>query len=70
MNGDHMPSGGHHRKADPKHAKKIKEGGEIARKIARETIAKHQQEEVPMAEEKLLQELESIENNHLKSATK
>jgi len=70
MNGDMMPGGGHRRKADPKHAKKIKEGGKIAQKIARESQAKHQKEDVPMAEEKLLEDLEDLENNHLESAKK
>ena len=60
MNGDHMPISGHRRKSDPAHAKKIKEGGEIARKIAEETTASHLAEEVPLAEEQLLKDLEKI----------
>ncbi len=70
MNGDHYAGGGHHRKADPKHVQAIKEGGIKAQKIAKETTAKHEEEEVPKAEEQLLQELTNIENSHLKSATK
>ena len=56
--GDYMPTGGHKRKYDPKHAQAIKEGGEKAQKIARETEAQHLQEDVPKAEENLLQDLE------------
>ena len=70
MNGDLMPSGGHRRKADPKHAQAIKEGGKKAQKIAKETTAKHQAEEVPKAEELLLEGLEGIEDKHLESAQK
>ena len=70
MNGDHMPIGGHRRKADPKHAQAIKEGGKIAQKIAKETTEKHQKEDVPKAEELLLEGLEEVENEHLKSAKK
>lgn len=65
-----MPAGGHRRKADPKHAQAIKEGGKKAQKIAKDTTAKHQQEEVPKAEELLLEGLEEIENTDLKSAKK
>ena len=70
MNGDLMPTGGHHRKADPKHAKAIKEGGKIAQKIAKESTAIHQAEDVPKAEELLLEGLEGLEDSHLESAKK
>lgn len=70
MNGDHMPVGGHRRKSDPKHAQKIKEGGKIAQKIAKETTELHQKEDIPKAEAELLQELEGVENSHLESAKK
>jgi hypothetical protein len=70
MNGDLMPMSGHRRKADPKHAQKIKEGGKKAQKIAKETTAKHQAEEVPKAEEELLKDLEQVENNKLTKAEK
>lgn len=70
MNGDLMPAGGHHRKADPKYAKALREGGKKAQKIAKETTAKHQAEEVPQAEEQLLQDLEGLENGHLKEVKK
>lgn len=70
MNGDLMPSGGHHRKADPKYAKKIREGGKKAQKIAKETVALHLQEDVPQAEEELLRELENLNNDHYKNSKK
>jgi len=68
--GDYMPTGGHKRKYDPKHAQAIKEGGKKAQKIAKETEAQHLKEDVPKAEENLLQDLEKVENSHLESATK
>ncbi|MFH0837770.1 MAG: hypothetical protein V1880_00705 [Patescibacteria group bacterium] len=68
--GDYMPTGGHRRKADPKHARKIKEGGRKAQKIAKETTSKHLQEEVPLAEEELLKALEEVKNSNIKSAKK
>ncbi len=68
--GDYMPTGGHKRKYDPKHAQAIKEGGKKAQEIAKKTITEHLQKEVPKAEEELLQELTGIENNHLEKATK
>jgi hypothetical protein len=70
MNGDLMPIGGHKRKADPAHAKAIKEGGKKARKIAKETTEKHLKEDVPRAEEELLQELQEVENHDLKKVQK
>lgn len=68
--GDFMPIGGHRRKFDPKHAKQIKEGGKKAQKIAKETTAKHQQVEVPKAEEELLKDLAEVENGKLNKAKK
>lgn len=55
-----VPTGGHHRRYDPKQAKKIKEGGKIAQRIAKETAREHQETEVPKAEEELLDELKKI----------
>jgi len=60
--GDYMPSGGHKRKYDPKHAAAIKKGGKKAQKIHKESHAKHQAIEVPQAEEELLAELEELED--------
>lgn len=68
--GDFMPMGGHKRNYDPKHAKKIKEGGKKAQIIQKETTQKHLEEDVPKAEEELLQELESIENQNLDKVKK
>jgi len=68
--GDFMPIGGHRRKHDPKHAKKIKEGGKKADKIRKLANAHHKEHEVPKAEDQLLQDLEGIPNEKLKSTTK
>ena len=68
--GDHMPSGGGKRKYDPVHAKKIKEGGIRAQQIHKDSVAKHQAEDVPKAEENLLAELEEIENPNLDQVKK
>jgi hypothetical protein len=58
--GDYMPSGGHSRSYDPKHAAKIKEGGKKAQKI-REMGNEHQKKvDVPKAEEELLKDLENL----------
>ena len=70
MNGDQMPAGGHRRKADPAYVQKIKEGGRKAQRIAKETHALHQQEDVPLAEEELLKDLENLNNDHLKHSKK
>ena len=70
MNGDLMPIGGHKRKADPAYAKAIREGGKKAQKIAKETTKKHLEEDVPKAEEQLLEELEKVENHDLNKAQK
>jgi len=70
MNGDHMPIGGHRRKADPKHAQAIKEGGKIAQKIQKETVEKHLKEDVPKAEELLLEGLEEVESPDINKAKK
>ena len=58
--GDHMPSGGHRRKYDPKHAQKIIEGGKKADKIRQETNHHHKTVEEPAAEEKLLKDLKNL----------
>jgi len=63
MNGDLMPIGGHRRKYDPKHAKKIREGGKKAQQIAKASAKEHESAEVPKAEEELLEALENIEIN-------
>jgi hypothetical protein len=70
MNGDLMPIGGHKRKYDPAYAKKIKEGGKLAKKIHEETVAKHKEEDIPQAEENLLADLEQIENPKIEQAKK
>jgi len=70
MNGDHMPIGGHKKKSDPAHAQAIKEGGIKAQQIAKATTEQHQKEDVPKAEEELLQELQNVENHDLNKATK
>ena len=52
-------TGSYHPKIDPKHAKKLREGGKKADLIrARENVIK--QTEIPVAEEKLLEELNKI----------
>ena len=70
MNGDFMPIGGHKRKYDPAYAKKIKEGGKLAKKIHDESIARHQEEDIPIAEENLLNDLEQIDNPNIEKAQK
>ncbi len=61
--GDYMPVGGHKRKANPKHAKAIKEGGKKADAIRKKARAHHHQVEVPLAEEELERALEELEAN-------
>ena len=68
--GDFMPIGGHRRKVDPAHAKKIREGGKIADKIRKESVAKHKTEDIPKAEADLLAALEDMENGQIKKAKK
>ncbi|MBN2306918.1 hypothetical protein JXD20_02940 [Candidatus Peregrinibacteria bacterium] len=70
MNGDLMPIGGHKRKADPAHAKAIKEGGKKAQEIARKTTKEHKQVEVPKAEEELLKDLQAVNNPDLNKIKK
>ena len=60
MNGDYMPSGGHKRKHDPKHAQKIKEGGKKADAIRKKADEHHKTVDEPAAEEKLLKDLEEL----------
>lgn len=60
--GDFMPTGSHSRKADPKRAKAIKEGGKRADRIRLESEALHKAEEVPVAEDTLLKDLSSLNN--------
>ena len=62
--GDFMPIGGHRRKADPKLIKKIKEGGKKADQIRQKADEHHHAHDVPKAEEELLKDLDSINNNH------
>ncbi len=59
--GDFMPVGGHRRKHDPKHAKKVREGGKIADAIREKTNQHHKAIEVPKAEEELLKDLDQID---------
>lgn len=70
MSEDIMPSGGHRRKADPAYAQKIRQGGKKAQQIAKDTHAKHLEEDVPLAEKQLLEDLENFNNNHLKHSKK
>lgn len=68
--GDYMPTGGHQRKHDPVHAKQIKEGGIRAQLIHKTSVAKHQEEDIPQAEDELMKELETIDTQHLDQAKK
>lgn len=70
MDGELMPQGGHHKKADPAYAQKLREGGKKAQQIARDTHAQHQKEDIPQAEEQLLKDLATIEDSRLKSKHK
>lgn len=61
--GDLMPAGRRRKKRiDPKKLQKIKEGWKKAEKIRQETMAHHEEHEVPKAEEELLKDLKEIEN--------
>ena len=60
--GDFMPAGRHRRKHDPKHAKKIREGGKKADAIRKKTNHLHREIEVPAAEEELLKDLSELNN--------
>lgn len=55
--------GGHRRRYDPAHAAAIKKGGKLAQQIAKKTRAEHQENEVPQAEEELMQALEELETS-------
>jgi len=59
--GDYMPSGGHSRSYDPKHAAKIKEGGKKAKKIQEMSLEHQKQVDAPKAEEELLKDLEKLD---------
>ena len=59
--GDFMPVGRHRRKYDPKHARKVKEGGKKADAIRKKTNKHHKVIEVPKAEEELLKDLNQID---------
>lgn len=59
--GDLLPIGQHRRKADPKRAQKIKEGGKRADHIHKQSENHHQSQEVPVAEAELMKDLEKIE---------
>lgn len=59
--GDFMPAGRRRRKADPKHAQKVKEGGKKADAIRKKTNEHHKVIEMPKAEEELLKDLEQLE---------
>ena len=58
--GDFMPMGGHKRKYDPKHAKKIKEGGKKAQQIAAMSYKHHDEMEVPVADAQLEKDLDEL----------
>ncbi len=55
-----MPVGGHHRKADPKRAKQIKEGGKKADAIHQKAEQHHKKVDIPAAEAELLKDLDNI----------
>jgi len=58
--GDYIPTGGHRKKADPKHAKDLKKGGKIADTIHQKAEEYHKANDVPIAEDQLLQDLKKI----------
>ncbi len=58
--GDFIPTGRHRRKHDPKHAKKIIEGGKKADAIRQKAMEEHNKIDVPAAEDELLKDLENI----------
>lgn len=64
--GDFMPQGYRRKKADPKRAAKIKEGGKKADEIRKKAMTHHHEHDVPKAEEDLLKDLESIPNKQPK----
>jgi len=55
-----MPTGGHRKKHDPKHAQKIKEGGKLADEIHKKAVEYHKTHDEPAAEEQLEKDLENI----------
>jgi hypothetical protein len=61
--GDYIPTGGHQRKFDPAHAKRVKEGGKKADAIRQKATEHHEKVDVPTAEEELLKDLEEIPND-------
>jgi hypothetical protein len=58
--GELMPSGGYHRKADPKHLQKILEGGKKAKEIRKHADDHHKSEEEPVADDQLMKDLQNI----------
>lgn len=68
--GDFMPIGGHHRRYDPEYAKKIKEGGKLAKIIHEKTTQEHKAVEVPKAEEELMKDLEELNGEDEKQTPK
>ena len=57
-----MPTGHRRRKADPKHAKKLIEGGKRAKVIRKKADEHHAKVDVPAAEDQLLKDLEGLES--------
>jgi len=58
--GDIMPIGRRRKKADPKHAQKIREGGKKADAIRKKSNEHHKKVEVPIAEEQLEKDLKDL----------
>jgi len=71
MNGDLAPAGGRRKKkATKQQIEEMIEGGKKAQEINIKTTKEHQEIDVPQAEEELLEGLEKVGNNKIKSATK
>ena len=58
--GDFMPTGRRRKKADPKHVRKIQEGGKKADLIRKKSNHHHKKVEVPIAEKQLEKDLEEL----------
>jgi len=64
--GDYIPPA-RKRRYDPKHAAAIKQGGKKAQKILKNSSHEHLAVEVPAAEEELLKDLETLDENSNKN---
>ena len=60
--GDLMPIGRHSRKADPRYAKKIREGAKRADVMRAHREQHHEAAEVPVAETQLEEDLKRLNN--------